>query len=164
MGKIYKIEKSRKEYTCSRCGKKIEKGQPYLRGELNFSKPIIRCPKCGLQHWEVTTSEYQLNVGEIVYRWNENYEVSEDGRDNIISDLEETKDELQDRLDNMPEGLQQGDTGCLLQARIDSLDGAISDLESIDFDDDNFDDDVDEEDRITEYRSQIDDTLSNIEM
>ena len=164
MGKIYKIEKSRKEYTCSRCGKKIEKGQPYLRGELNFSKPIIRCPKCGLQHWEVTTSEYQLNVGEIVYRWNENYEVSEDGRDNIISDLEEIKDELQDRLDNMPEGLQQGDTGCLLQARIDSLDGAIYDLESIDFDDDNFDDDVDEEDRICAYRDQIDDALSNIEM
>lgn len=163
MGKIYKVEKSRKEYTCGRCGKKIEKGQPYLRGELNFARPIIRCPKCGLQHWEVTTSDYQLSVGEIVYRWRENYEVSEEGRDSIIADLEEIRDEQQDRLDNMPEGLQQGDTGMLLQDRIDCLESAISDLESIDFEDD-FDDDLDEEERAEKYREEIESALNNIDI
>lgn len=29
----------------------------------------------------------------------------------LINDLNDIKDELQDRLDNMPESLQQGDTG-----------------------------------------------------
>lgn len=163
MGKITRVQKSRKEYTCGRCHKKIEVGQPYLRGDLNFSSPVIRCCKCGLQYWEVTTSDYQLSVGEIVYRWQDNYDVSEEGRDSIISDLEEIRDDLQSRLDNMPEGLQQGDSGQILQERIDCLEAAISDLESIDFDYDE-DEEVDDEDKEIEYRVQIESALENIEV
>ncbi len=163
MGKITKVMKSRKEYTCGRCRKKIEVGQPYLRGDLNFSKPVIRCCKCGLQPWEVTTSDYQLSVGEIVYHWDENNAPDEAGRDSIVSDLEDIRDDLQGRLDNMPEGLQQGDAGQLLQERIDALESAISDLEDIDFDDD-FDDDLSDEDREDQYREAIESALSNIEV
>lgn len=53
--------------------------------------------------------------------------------DSIKSDLESLKDETQEKLDNMPEGLQQGDTGQLLQTRIDEVDSLISDLDSVDF-------------------------------
>lgn len=159
MGKITKVKKSRKEYTCSRCGKKIEIGSPYLRGDLNFSRPIIRCCKCGLEHWEVTTSDYQLNVGEIIHRWNEHYEPNEDGVQSIIEELETIRDDLQDRLDNMPEGLQQGDSGALLQDRIDSLDSAIVDLESIETDDED-ESAEDMEDRISE---EIDNALNCID-
>lgn len=162
MGKITRVQKSRKEYTCGRCRTKIEVGQPYLRGDLNFSRPVIRCCKCGLQPWEVTTSDYQLSVGEVVYRWQENYDVSEEGRDSIISDLEEIRDDLQDRLDNMPEGLQQGDTGQLLQDRIDQLEAAISDLESIDFEDE--EDGEMDEDKEIDYRVEIESALENIEV
>ena len=163
MGKITRIQKSRKENTCGRCRKKIEVGQPYLRGDLNFARPVIRCCKCGLEPWEVTTSDYQLSVGEVVYRWQENYEVTEEGRDSMVCDLESIRDDLQDRLDNMPEGLQQGDTGQLLQDRIDQLDAAISDLENIDFDEDE-ENDVDPEDREIEYRTEIESALENIEV
>lgn len=159
MATITRVQKSRKEYVCGRCRTKIEKGQSYLRGDLNFSKPVIRCCKCGLEPWEVTTSEYQLNVGEIVYRWHENYEVSEEGRDNIVSGLTDIKDELQDRLDNMPESLQQGDTGQLLQDRIDAIDSAISDLENIYFEDEDYDEDCE-----GRYQEEIDSALSNIEV
>ena len=162
MGKITKVQKSRKEYTCGRCGKKIEVGQPYLRGDLNFSRPVIRCCKCGLKHWEVTTSDYQLSVGEVVYRWQDNYDVSEEGRDSIISDLECIRDEQQERLDNMPEGLQQGDTGQLLQDRIDQLEAAISDLENIDFELDE-DEEMDEDKKI-EFQTEIESALENIEV
>lgn len=62
-------------------------------------------------------------------------------RDDIVSQLEELRDTTQDSLDNMPEGLQQGPTGELLQERIDSLDNAISEFESIDTDFDSLDDD-----------------------
>ena len=164
MGKIYKVEKSRKEYTCGRCRTKIEKGQPYLRGELNFSRPIIRCCKCGLQPWEVTTSDYQLSVGEIVYRWQDNYEVSEEGRDDLVGELESIRDDLQGRLDNMPEGLQEGDTGMMLQDRIDCLESAISELEEIDFEDDFGDEDIDDDDRIDQYREAIESALNCIEV
>lgn len=160
MGKITKVMKSRKEYTCGRCRKKIEVGQPYLRGDLNFSRPVIRCCKCGLQPWEVTTSDYQLSVGEVVYHWQDNYDVSEDGRDGIMGELETIRDDLQDRLDNMPEGLQNGEVGQLLQERIDSLDSAISDLESIDFED--FDEE--DEDKKTDYQVEIESALENIEV
>lgn len=162
MGKITKVLKSRNEYTCGRCLQKIEKGSPYLRGDLNFSRPVIRCCKCGLQPWEVTTSDYQLSVGEIVYHWQDNYDVSEEGRDEIISELESIKDDLEGRLENMPEGLQEGDAGQLLQERIDCLESAISDLESIDFELD--DDEEMDEDKEIEYRVQIESALENIEV
>lgn len=149
MGKVQVITKSRKEYKCSKCGKIIPAGSRYYKGEINFGPTIIRCTECGLEHWEVTTSDYQLRAGEIVYRWRENYDTSEDGIASIISDLEELRDELQDRLDNMPEGLQEGDVGQLLQERIDALDSAISDLESIDID-------TIQEDKLSDYRSDLD--------
>lgn len=155
MGKVVRVKSSRKEWKCSKCGKVIPVGSPYLKGELNFARPIIRCPECGLESWEVTTSDYQLSLGPILYHWQENYEASEEGRDSLVMDLESISDDLQDRLDNMPEGLQEGDTGMLLQERIDGLQSAISDLESIDFDD---------EDEDADYEEQINDALNCIEL
>ena len=54
--------------------------------------------------------------------------------DDVKSSLEELRDETDDRLNNMPESLQGGPTGELLQERVDSLDSTISELEYIDFD------------------------------
>jgi hypothetical protein len=55
-------------------------------------------------------------------------------KDDIISNLEELRDTTQDSLDNMPESLQYSPTGELLQERIDSLESAISEFESLDLD------------------------------
>ena len=162
MGKVVKVKSSRKEWKCSRCRGVISVGSPYFKGELNFHKPIIRCCKCGLEWWEVTTSDYQLSVGEVLYRWHENYEANEDGRDSIVSDLEAVRDELQDHLDNMPESLQYSETGQILQDRIDALESAISDLESIDFDD--TEEDEGEDSREDRYQEEIDTALGNIEL
>lgn len=136
MGKVNVIQKSRKECKCSKCQKVIPVGSKYYRGTINFNPDIIRCQSCGLQSWEVTTSDYQLQVGEIVYRWQENYGAANiDTVQSIVSDLESIRDELQDKLDNMPEQLQDSDTGMTLQDRIESLESAIDDLEGIDEDD-----------------------------
>ena len=166
MGQITQVKKSRKAYKCSRCGKEIPVGSEYLRGDLNFSKPIIRCVKCGLQSWEDTTSDFQLRAGEAVYRWEENY--STDAVDlaetveSLKSDLEELRDELQDRLDNMPESLQDSDTGNTLQERIDSLDEAISELESVDAE---FDEEEDGKEEFEErVKSEIESALGSIEV
>ena len=154
---ITKVKKSRKEYKCSRCHEVIPSGSPYFRGDLNFSKPIIRCTECGLESWEVTTSEYQLAVGEIVVRWKDSYSPDEQGRDDIVSELESIRDDTQDKYDNMPEGLQQGDTGCLLQDRIDCLDSAIDELNNIDFE---LNEDNDEE---NDFEKLIEEALSCID-
>lgn len=135
VGKVQIIQKSRKEYKCSKCGKTIPAGSKYYKGEINFGPTIIRCNDCKLESWEVTTSDYLLRVGQILYKWQEDYEVNEDTASDISSSLQEIEDDLQERLDNMPEGLQEGDAGQLLQERIDALEDAISELDCIDIDD-----------------------------
>lgn len=134
MGKVTIVAKSRKEFKCNKCRKDIPVGSKYYRGELNFARPIIRCADCGLESWEVTTSDFQLSVGRIANKWREDFDASADGVNDIISSLEEIRDDLECRLDNMPEGLRDADTGCLLQERIDMLESVISDLEDIDED------------------------------
>lgn len=134
MGKVNVIQKSRKECRCSKCGKTIPVGSKYYRGSINFHPDIVRCSDCGLESWEVTTSDYQLQAGEIVYRWNENYGVTEDAIESIRGDLESLAEELQERLDNMPESLQDSDTGMILQERIEHLQAAQNELDNVDVD------------------------------
>ena len=132
MGKVTKVNKSRKEFKCNKCGSTIPKGSTYYRGSLNSSHDIIRCSKCKLKSWEVTASEYKLEVGRIVYDWRSHYDVDDDIISNISADLESIRDELSNKLDNMPEGLQDSGTGIMLQERVDSLDAALDQLDDVD--------------------------------
>lgn len=133
MGKVNFIQKSRKECKCHKCGKTIPIGSQYYRGSLRFQNDIIRCKECGLKSWEVTTSWYQLEVGDIVYNWQEYYEISE-APSEITEALEGIRDMCQENLDNMPESLQYSETGEMLQERIDMLDEVISEIEYIEVD------------------------------
>lgn len=56
----------------------------------------------------------------------------ESERDRIADEVRSLGDECQEKLDNMPEGLQQGDTGQMLQERVDACEQFASDLESQD--------------------------------
>lgn len=133
MAKIEK-PKARKEYKCSKCGEVIKIGDTYLKGSPFRAKPIIRCTKCGLRSWELSSSDYVQGVGRICDCWEEDYGCDEDTAQRIADELDSIKEQCQDSLDNMPEGLQEGDIGQLLQERIDNLEYAISDLEDIDYD------------------------------
>lgn len=159
LGKVTHVKKSRKEYKCGKCGKIIPVGSEYYKGELNFSPPIIRCEECGLKSYEVTTSDYQLRVGKLQSDWECDYDAStEDCQEEIASELDSIQEELQERLDNMLEGLQEGDTGQLLQARIDSCEQVASDIRNIEVDED-ADEDTQEEER----RDQIQMCLDELE-
>lgn len=46
--------------------------------------------------------------------------------DDVITQIEELKDEEQEALDNMPESLQQTELGDKMQTAIDTMDEAIS--------------------------------------
>lgn len=52
--------------------------------------------------------------------------------DELHSDAESLRDECQEHLDNMPEQLQDSDSGQTLQERIDNLDSVIGDLDNFD--------------------------------
>lgn len=133
MGKVQYIKSSRKDWVCDRCHRPIMKGSSYYRGEVNFGPVFIRCKQCGLKHYEVTTSDYIRRVGRLVEDWTEDYTPDEDGIESIRSEVEDIQSDLQDRLDNMPEGLQEeSSSGQLLQERIDMLEDALDELDNID--------------------------------
>lgn len=134
MGKVNFIRSSRKQWKCDKCGSDINKGDSYYRGEVNFGPVFIRCNKCKLQSWEVTTSDWTRSIGEIVNTWQDNYSLDDEGVEELYSAIEDVQSDVQDRLDNMPEGLQEGDIGQLLQERIEMCESAMYDLENIDFD------------------------------
>jgi uncharacterized protein YukE len=62
-----------------------------------------------------------------------------------IEELRQLGEDCQGKHDNMPDSLQEGETGQLLQERADSCEQAAEELESIDFDIENKGDDETEE-------------------
>lgn len=72
--------------------------------------------------------------------------------DDLVGRLEELRDEAQDSLDNMPEQLQEGDVGQMLQERVDNVEDAISELEGLDME---IDEDAIREEVNDEYKNEI---------
>jgi len=78
---------------------------------------------------QLTSSEYL----KAVYGIEESLSHVTDDSDiqEIIMLIEELRDETQEKFDNMPDGLQQGDTGQMLEERIGQCDDSIQELETI---------------------------------
>jgi len=51
--------------------------------------------------------------------------------EDIVNEIEELRDQTQESLENMPEGLQEGDVGILLQERTDYLEEWQTNIESL---------------------------------
>jgi len=87
-------------------------------------------------------------------------------RDEVASEVESLKDEAQSSLDNMPEHLQESSSsGEMLRERIDELENWQSELEGLDFEEEDNDDEIrskiegdhekDEEEEDEEYVERI---------
>lgn len=133
--------KSRKDYICSKCGKTIQKGEEYIRGNRFRLSPVIRCVSCNVKGYEVSSSEFVQSVGAIVEDWERetgwNHETSAIGdfesmKEEIISSLENIRDEQEDKLGNLPEQFQDSKLGELISGRIEMLEEAICSLQAID--------------------------------
>jgi hypothetical protein len=137
----------------------IKKGDTYYwwkfrSGGMHRSKTMPR----GSQ---LTQSEYTggvLSAQETVEDMKpESYEHVDDFKSDVESiqgDLESLKSDIEDKLNNMPEGLQQGDTGQLMQERIDNLDTLISEFDSLDLNEP-------DEDDVTEALKKDDDPVES---
>ena len=131
MARVHFVKKAAKAYKAAG----IEKGDSYywwqnFRGPKQMSKEK---PKPS----QVASSDYErgvLSAIESLETWQGPWEESD--RDDLVSELEALMEEEQSKLDNMPEGLQQGDTGQLIQSRIDDLDNWIGELSIIEFPED----------------------------
>lgn len=86
----------------------------------------------------LTRSEFQLGLYDIedeINDINADMELSdiEERVDSIKDMIEELRDEQEDKKSNMPDQLQESETGELLQERYDSLDQAYDEFSGLDF-------------------------------
>jgi hypothetical protein len=173
MPRVTKVQKARRSPgNCSSCGVKIEIGQPYFWWQFAFAPKSIRCALHPPAPKDLTRSAFHstlLGIQEEDFTGPSDSSELESLRDDVVSQLEDLKSEIEGNLSNMPDSLQQGSTGELLQERIDALDEVISNLQGVDCsvaaEDEQPADEEGEEDReaqITERLTEIADELTSI--
>lgn len=138
MPRVTKVEKCRKaQGQCTKCGDKIKVGDPYVWWKFQFGPRLVRCAKaeCYPKPSDLTRSEFLGQLYDLQARDidGESVEDLESIKDELVSDLDSMRSDCEDKRSNMPEQLQDSDTGNLLQERIDALENAVSELEAIDF-------------------------------
>lgn len=133
----------------------VKKGETYYWWKFRYGGKTIS--KTYPKPSQLTQSEFLSTIYDIQDRISECQNCSSPDEllnfvDEIKNDLENLKSETEDKLSNMPEQLQYAPTGELLQERIDMLDLAISELDSIDLDYE----EPDEEELKSELESDVD--------
>jgi len=131
MAKVNFIKSARKDNPVAKVGESYYWWQ-FRFGGKHYSKTP---PKPS----QLTQSEFLIFVYDMQDRIETlaGYENAEDLKaevDSIIDEIRGQSDELDEKFNNMPEGLQQGDTGVLLEERRDAMNQWADDLESIDID------------------------------
>lgn len=172
MAKI-QTQKARKEYKCSKCGAVINVGELYYKIVAQFQTPRTRCKNCKPERCELTTSEFFMWLWDLQDHLEERYDLRcEEGKDELYSEIENQMEELQGRLDNMPEPLQWAPTGEMLRERIDTLESAICEIDNLeypdkeDYNDENNTDEENEQEyqeALDDYRQSLIEIISNIE-
>lgn len=108
----------------------IAKGDVYYYAQIKTgprSSKVIR-QKEPIKQSQLTSSEYLSRLYDIQERV---AEVSDlESMREIAEELRELGQEQRDKFDNMPEGLQQGDTGQMLSDRADACESAADEIET----------------------------------
>lgn len=142
MPRVTAVKKAQKNQgECGRCGIKIKKGDGYRWWKFNFGGRHVRClkPDCAPKPRDLTRSEFYGSLYDI----QDSVETALDDFRNggepgdlasalndAAQQLRDLGEECQGKFDNMPEGLQQGDTGQLLENRAQECEGKADELES----------------------------------
>jgi hypothetical protein len=132
MTKVHMVKHARKNYP----EHGIVKGDTYYWWQFAFRpKQFSKTPPKPAQ---LTQSAFLQSLYEIQDRIrNLSPETVQDlssELEEIINDIENLRDEQEEKRNNMPEQLQESNSGELLQERYDGLDSWISELQSIDLD------------------------------
>jgi hypothetical protein len=170
VARITTVKAARKDAgSCVRCTEPILKGQGYQHVQASRFSPKFKkhtsCPpfkSSELVYDDILGTLYDErdNALAIIDQWDGAKEDQPDPIDdleNALSELAdhagEARDEWQSKLDEMPEGFQRGPSGERLQEKIDAADSYESELQSVDleeFDEQEFIDeaveDIEEED------------------
>src|SRR6266446_10171515 len=133
MPKVHFVKKAQKDHPDIG----IKKGEPYYWWAMKTGprSGITRKSKTPPKRSQLTSSDYFSRLWDLQdgTEWSkaECFSDLESMRDDVVAQLEELRDEQDEKKSNMPEGLQEGDTGQMLQERYDSLDSAINELQNV---------------------------------
>jgi len=147
MPKINHVAKAQKDQgTCGKCGVEIRKGDPYRWLKIKFGGRKIRCTHgdCDFKASDKTNSEFLSQVYDLNDRVSELTNITDLDElvseiENLVEEYNSLADDCEEKLNNMPEGLQQGSTGEMLQERAD---GCRECADSLDGTDRDFDEDT----------------------
>lgn len=135
MGRVHHVKKARKDNPA----RGIKKGQEYWwagyrLGRSSFKRYWAKPPRPS----QVTASDFLANAWGIQEEMQDAQPADqaelETLRDDWAERIREIADECQEKFDNMPDGLQQGDTGQLLESRVESMESWADEVEGVDVD------------------------------
>lgn len=131
-----KRQKARKEYVCSSCEKPIKMGDEYYKFSQNrFQKLRPLCLACKPTRSQMTGSEFLSTMyaieEEMATLTIDHMEDAQNVIEGIVGQLEELRDETEEKHDNMPESLYDSPVGETLQNRVDSVEEMLGELADI---------------------------------
>ena len=142
MPRVTIVKKAQKDQgSCGKCQVKIKVGDGYRWWKFNFGGRYVRCLKaeCAPKPSDLTRSEFYSTLYDIEdsvsaalddFRSGGEADDLASALNDAAEQLRELGQECQDKFDNIPEGLQQGDTGQLLENRAQECEGKADELES----------------------------------
>lgn len=155
MPRVTTVNKARVDQgACGKCSTPIKVGSPYRWWKFRYGGRRVRCmnPACAPRPSDLTQSEFLGTLYDIEETVSTAVAELRDGGEpsDCAQALRDAAEELrnlgtdcQDKLDNMPESLQQGDTGQLLENRAqeceskaDELDSAADEIDSVELETD----------------------------
>lgn len=134
MPRVNRVNKARKSQgRCGNCPTLIKVGDPYVWYKFRFGGKYVRCAKtaCYPKASDLTRSEFysQLyGIQDAVSNAMANHDV--DSLRSAADDLRTLGEECSEKRSNMPDQLQDSDTGSLLEERASECEDKASELES----------------------------------
>jgi hypothetical protein len=127
--------------TCGKCGCKIKVGDPYRWWKFRYGGKRVRCmeTKCTPRQSELISNPFQSALTKISEDLDDACGIARAQTDPTVAiqavrdaaeELRNLGSEQQEKFDNMPYGLQQGDTGQLLENRADECEDKACTIES----------------------------------
>jgi hypothetical protein len=140
MPRVNRVEKARKSPgTCGRCNNVIPVGEPYKWIKFRYGGKKLRCKDCDFKGSDLTQSAFIGQTCDLNDRISElsNLESPDEIRDEIESiaqEFNDLADECEANRENMPEQLQDSETGSMLEERASTCREIADNLEGVDCD------------------------------
>jgi hypothetical protein len=136
MARVQKVERAQKDYP----EHGIKKGEPYWWWKFRFGgKHYSKTPP---RQSQLTQSGFLSQVwgleeqlADMKPEAFEDAEALKDERDSLAEEIRQAGEECSEKRDNMPDSLQDSETGELLQSRADECESFADELEAVDLED-----------------------------